>query len=901
MNGMRRRALWGGLLTLALVVGCDVAPNGNSGGDNGTDPDSATGQVGSGTARVSGTIRSADVEDDIPLAGVRVELGDAWTLSSVDGTFELLNTLDGTQTLLCDGTAVGTDEGHYGQFATAMELTEHEDRLLTDPVYLPFVPDDSAGLVDPASSTTVSGDGGVTLEIPPGGARVGQEEYDGPISVLAIAPGRTPASLPARFDGRVEAIISIQPIDVRFPVEVPVTFPQTSGGTTGISRMALWWFDPDAGEFSNVGFAESDGDTIYTTIGGARGGGWYVLAELDFTLRRPCDGSDGSEARACYQSALELLDEIRQLRQIELPGAVTVFGRLNAALAERGSSVDRAQAVLQISSELFEIASTAVLEYQALYRDLGDLQGLDPALAAAGTTCLGYEVCDGNWDERQDAHSDIAQLSVAISANVEAFAAQFDRLAAAAGSLAVYYGSPGLLTTDTLGAFHQIAGEFNEAYDGFEPYTSPPEAYDALVEALTVMENTALAFAQTVSAPLEDQADTSGVSIQRVCPNLGTTQLGTIVDGAGSVQLGDATGTLDGDCIVLVADRELGLAAAPVSEKVLMDELRPPAVWGLAREMTFESLALGRPGAGTLSDDAPVAAWGFTAADAQSLQVSFSGGIGTLAGLAAEDGVIQMSRDGGFDVVNLGSGGSFELRVFSTAAGVASPYTFSVDSPADEFAVGSPVVGAFDVDNRAAALMFEGDAGEQILVEKRCCDPFGIEFTYGLLGPDGVSLSPRDYSEEDPGIGNELYELSATGLHRVVLAPFEGRFPDYEMLIHRVPVNEPVACALDTETTGVFDDIGERLVFTFTTAGNHDIILLEGVSATGPTPLLYSLTASDGTTLDSDELLYFNGSSYATRDLGVVAEGTYTLEFRALLDAEVPLGSFVFRLTTATE
>ncbi len=36
---------------------------------------------------------------------------------------------------------------------------------------------------------------------------------------------------------------------------------------------------------------------------------------------------------------------------------------------------------------------------------------------------------------------------------------------------------------------------------------------------------------------------------------------------------------------------------------------------------------------------------------------------------------------------------------------------------------------------------------------------------------------PReDYAEEEPGVGNELYELSATGLHRVVLAPFEGRF-----------------------------------------------------------------------------------------------------------------------------
>ena len=125
---------------------------------------------GSGSARISGRVRSADSDDSVPLGGVRLVLGDAVSFSNADGSFDLLAVPAGSQPFFVDAGDLTTGDGKYGQFKTTLEVGAGTDDALDEPLYIPFIPNESARQVLLDADTKVGDADGVAFSIPPGGA-----------------------------------------------------------------------------------------------------------------------------------------------------------------------------------------------------------------------------------------------------------------------------------------------------------------------------------------------------------------------------------------------------------------------------------------------------------------------------------------------------------------------------------------------------------------------------------------------------------------------------------------------------------------------------------------------------------------------------------------------------------
>ena len=57
-----------------------------------------------------------------------------------------------------------------------------------------------------------------------------------------------------------------------------------------------------------------------------------------------------------------------------------------------------------------------------------------------------------------------------------------------------------------------------------------------------------------------------------------------------------------------------------------------------------------------------------------------------------------------------------------------------------------------------------------------------------------------------------------------------------------------------------------------------------------------TITGPDGEPIISDDLLYFDGSSFSALSFDVVADGAYEVAFRAVLGANPLTGTITFRL-----
>ena len=367
-------------------------------------------------------------------------------------------------------------------------------------------------------------------------------------------------------------------------------------------------------------------------------------------------------------------------------------------------------------------------------------------------------------------------------------------------------------------------------------------------------------------------------------------------------QPGDAAGRLDARCIIVALDEPGELTSAPLAEGALIDALHPPAFLPLLARVTTDTIMLDQLAAGVLTAESPVHRWTFDAAEREGLHVSFAADGEAIAGVATEDGLVQTARVGGFDVFNLPAGPAFSLCVYATNVMDDDhvPYTFSINRDLTRFDFGAPVTGSFDVDTRGAAILFEAATGRRVFVERRCCDPLGTLFAYMMLGPDGAVVSRVDSANEELGLGNALFELPTSGLHRVLVAPFEGRFADYELVVHWVPDNPPVECALGTVCSATIDDPGETVAYTFE-AGAGTAITLAGLSSAGLDRVQVSLRGPADTVIAEHAVLYFDGSSFATRMFPLPLEGVYQLAFRVPLETDPLTGSFTFRVDELEE
>jgi hypothetical protein len=936
-----------------------------------TAEDPFTDRVGSGTARVTGSVYSADAEAPIPLGGVLLVLGDAVSHSNVDGSFILLGVPEGAQSLWVDGGDAQAGDGFYGQFAGVMDVAAGEDLVLERPIYIPFVPFTSLTQISADETTVARSAEGVTLTIPAGGVRRRGLEYAGEISVQAIAPSRTPFPLPEEFAERAGLIVSIQPVDLEFPVPLRITFPlevadtpagggedgsdadggsgpadgsqgaddSSEGGTGGGGSEAndgadglngavnassaeqsafrsLWSFMADSGQYVNTGIASTQVFQVSTSVGGVRSGGSHFLTELMVTLVEPCAVGDPELNRACLQGWLRVLDEVVALNAVELPGSVTVLFDLNEALTERGTTVESAQAAVATSESAYELSAAAVAAYQTSYAQLDDLSVLAVELEIARESCPDVGGCgDASSAEVQaEAEARVDAARRLIGTNVGAYASRFDRLNAAVQALGRYYeedsdsefGSG--VNADNLAAFQLAAAELNAAYEDFGELASPVAAYDALVAAANELESATRAVVSSVGTPATTSGaadawtDAASPRLLRVCNGSGVTLVSAPgPDGFADLPLSDpaANGEEREECVLVGIDAGRGLCSQPIEEGAFLAALTPPMVIGLDRTLTTRSLTQGTPVAGTLAADTPWHVWRFDGREREGVQVDFATAGAARAGLATEDGLLRISSPGGFEVANLTGGESFAVHVYSTVPLVAEQeidYQLSLTRTQDLFDFGSSVLGSFDVMTRAAAVLFDAEAGERVFLENRCCGDQPGAYEYRLLGPFGGALPEVAYDLAGVGQGSTLYEVLTTGTHRVALQPLPGSFSDYEIVVHRVEVAPALPYELGTEVAVNINQIGAAAAYEFAVTEATEATL-QGRSAVGLDPMIFSVaSATTGELVVPDTLLYFDGSSFATRSFFLPDADSYLLSWRVPLDAQQLTGSFTFQL-----
>lgn len=908
------RRCWITLLTIALLplAGCGVDPGGTD--DPGDDPAGMPleDQVGSGSARVTGWVLSSSGENPLPIGGVTLVLGDAVSHSNVDGSFILLGVPDGRQPFRVDGNDVVAGDGFYGQFASELAVTAGEDLVLERPVYLPFVSYGATTTVLLDGTTIVRGRTGgeqetfAVLEIPPGGARRNGREYDGPISLHLTPAERTPMPLPERFGDGAGVIVSIQPVDVEFPVPVRLSVVATEQDSTQTDHLwSLWSFEPTEADYYTRAVGRRDGGMIATTSGGVRAGGCHFFTDLVVELVEPLFGADADAARACLTARLDLLAQVQELARLELPGARTVLGRLGAVLEKgAGSSSADAATVLTLSSGLYARAQEALAAYQDLYVQRLTTQALKELQTAAALARGGCGILDAPLPEDDEISYAVAeaQLEAALTrvqAHVAQDAVAFDRLRTAATALEPFYQTLDPALDNSLDQFRLAAREFNGAYGAFSEYSTPVDAYDALVADLALLEDSARTLVALMSEPAVGAGD-GGARLVRVGGARGTTQV-SFADARGEAELQldperDASDAYAEASMIVALDPTRALCSLPVPESTFAEELDrrgAPVIIGLTRIVAQGTLTMGIPVAGELTSEAPLHVWRFDARAREGVHADFAALGQAVAGLATADDLVQAAGYSGFDVANLTGGGALAVHVLApTSANRAPvPYQLAVSPREGLFDFDTPVTGTFDVTTRVAAVLFEAQAGERIYIEKATAGAY----SYQLLGPDGALVTRTDYQDAVAGQGSEAFDLDLTGLHRVIVTPAPGAFGLYDLTIHRVPPLLPQVYAPGFVATGVIDQVGQVARYTFTLEEDYRAALV-GVSAVGLDPAYFTLSGPDGAGVLDEGLLYFDGSTFATRGWDRMPAGVYGLAFRAPFDGVSLTGSFTFRV-----
>jgi len=888
------------VLPLTFAGACSFVPST-------TEPpvdDPSAGHPGAGTAQLSGVIQSAEGDPPLPLGGVRVTFGDAAAISNVDGSFTLAEVSAGSHELFFDGSALVSGDGSYGQFKTSFTLAEEETRILERPVYLPFVATRSQRTIAPDAVTVAESAEGVTLRIPPGAARKDGRTYEGVLSLVSIAASRTPMALPGRFAERVSTVVSIQPAGISFPVPLALTVPAGEGVEEATPRLHSLWGQSESVEgFSDTGIGELRDGGVVTIHGGVEASGLIFYSTWEPAVRSPCSrGGDLDDTAGCLQAARDLWNEVRTLNSGRISGARTLFGRLDTALGARQNSAERARTVLEVSRGLYAIAREATPKFQDFYRRLGALDRVELSLAEMTLACDGVRSCRGDDREFDQCQESLeARLAEAVE-NVLSFAPRFDRFSAGAARLAVFYDEPAALEGEGVGAFGRAAGEFNAAYRDFVPFASPIDAYDDLLDSLGQLEAAAREAVEAISvASGEGEETESGPLLIRVCPERGATSSYKVKSGRGPVVEFEGEGSADG-CAIVALDREAGRSSDVILESTLLGTDRTPIPLVLTRTVTTRTARMGELHSGVITRESPVQEWIVEGENRAAVRVTFSSVGGSWAGMAGADGVTILARGGGFEAVNLDREGGliFQALAADLLRDEVSTYEFEISASESLVDLGQPLLGSFDAGVRAAAAVFRAEAGDRIILQRLCCDPSGELFAQEVRGPEGAVLIREGGGSSSALVGGTAFEAVHSGVHRLLLTPFPGRFADYELVIHVAPTEQATPIALGLEVVGELDEVGERALYRFA-AGANQRVTVEGLTAEGLESAQVTLTGPEGEIVGAGESLYFDGSTFSRRDYVVPSDGTYSLSFTASANRPEAVGGITFRVTAIGE
>ena len=868
-------------------------------------PDDPAGQsfddrIGSGTARVTGTVRSADLDEPLPLGGVRLTLGDASAVSNIDGTFLLLGVEGGVKKLVVDASELRAGDGRFGRFVGSLDVASGSDLFIERPIYISFVPDSASRPVRPFEKSEVSAEG-VSLSIPPGGAREDDVEFNGGMSIGLLHATRTPLALPSRFDENAIEVVDIQPAGVTFPVPATIRFPLRSGEPGGAFKL-LWSWDTASGMLQRVALMERAGNRWVVAEGGVRQSGVHVLADYEWSLIEPCDDQSASAARMCLGAWSDVQRELRRIGPPRLPGARTVFDSLHAAMATRNGTDERASDILLASADLFVIARESVAAYQLLFRELEDLTVLDNLFIQADGVCAEVTSCSDVAGQTEVERNALA----ALIEWVHEHAFRFDRLRAAVESLAPFYELTEPLAEPTRIAFEAVAEEFNRAHEDFAPLESPIDAYDTIVDLRDRVARFVRGRIASLSVPAgsgASDADDALVRLMRFCPGSGVTASVAVTDSAGvvdwSVSSAGPGPEGEDECKIIAIDEFRGLTSLPVPEIAAVRDAGAFATAALDRTIRFFDTRLQRIESEVLTADSPVHVWRFDGPQRAGVAVSFDARGDALAGIAAGDGIVRVARRGGFSALNLPGGESMGLYVWGGGleSGGDVPYDFSMSATPELFDFGAPVSGTFDVFHRVEAILIDVPLARRVLIERTCCESFSAAWSFTLRGPSGAAIPPADFRDAPPRRGSEAFDLIEPGRYSLSIVPEAGSFGDYAVVIHDVPVNAPIDYTPGTVADAVLNDRGERLVYRF--AGREgEVATLEGLSSVELGPLLVTMTTADGEVVLQETLLFFDGSSFSSRIMVLPRAGDYLLSFRAPLDAGPMTGTFRFILTT---
>ena len=913
------------MLLVVGLAGCGATSDVPDGDPDADQP--LVDQVGSGTARVEGVVRSVHGEEALPLGGVAVVLGDAVTHSNVDGTFTLLGVPSGRQALLVDGETVAAGDGHYGQFAMAIGVAADAELTLDRPVYLPFIADADVTEVTPGETVVVETTAPdaddetiitVRLEIPPGAARQAGVEYEGPVSLHVIPADRLTVPLPDRLAEAAGTVVSIQPVDLQFPVPVrlSVTAPASATGTTAAASQrvwSLWSFAADEADFVDVGIGALEGGRLITTAGGVRAGGTHFFSDLVATLLEPLPVAAEDDARACLAAWMDAWQSARTLANVTEPGARTVLGRLEAGLARAADSADEAAAIAAVTAELFTPAQQAVEAYQALYvsqLSAAALDELDDRLTLAEGLCgvLDDPLPAAGEPGRVELEADLEAALRTVRSNLSQYASRFDRLSAALAALEPYYTTITPTDDEAVAGYRLVAREFADAYADFTSLASPIDAYDELVTSLATVETASRALLRLMSVPASGTDDAAS-ELVCVCQQVGTT-LSSPADAAGLATLtwtpADAGGASSGAgddelCLLLALDRDRGLCSRPVRESAFADQLAAhgaPVLISLDRALNSRSLQPGEPVADTLTADAPVHVWRFDGRARQGVDVEFASLGEALVGLARDDGPVLVADYYGLQLANLAGGGVWSVYILARdlAADAPQPYQLAATLDAGNTDFAQPITGSFDVGRRVAAVLVEPAAGESLFVEKALTDAF----RYELRSPAGELVPRADYEHSELGHGSELFHAGAAGLYRLILTPLPSAFGPYRVTVHRVADAAPVAYPLGTDQTVTVTAPGSAQRFAIELA-SPGVATLTGTTSVSLEAVGYTLVGPGGEVLVADDLLYFDGSSFARRTLVLPEAGVYELTWQVPLESASLTGAFTFRMDVASD
>ena len=227
---------------------------------------------------IQGRVLSATEE---PLVGVKVRVKNVVAETGTDGSFTLHGVPDGAQVLLVDGSTTSVDGGSYPVFSLHLEIESDSETIIERPIYLPFISDKDAVMVDPEANTDVRNTTDPELQqamvkVSSGTAQINQQDYTGVMSISQVPVDRTPRSLPSALNPSI--IITMQPAGVDLAVPAAITLPNVDRHVPG-AVLNLWSLDHETGEFfvAGIGQVSQDGEIVETIQGGVRGTSWHFF------------------------------------------------------------------------------------------------------------------------------------------------------------------------------------------------------------------------------------------------------------------------------------------------------------------------------------------------------------------------------------------------------------------------------------------------------------------------------------------------------------------------------------------------------------------------------------------------------------------------------------------------